>query len=501
METKHLGKSTISGIQAKQKKNCPKKTRPKNWVRFADFTYTEEVKASRERNKINWSKMMEVDPTTTRSDSFLVGHTRSDGTFPAVLVAEKVDPDIKAVSTCSDLLTELAKMIQLARYEYFIILLAQAYMGYILYLLAFVDFRGRIYRAGVLHFHERDLSRSLLRFFSILNNKDIDISTTNSKGYLRVAATFKYEKFTSLDEAFEWHKLNLPIMNSSDLSLIELAQNASESFKFLAKEEKEGYTPNAHIAMKVVEKLNSKNQLPVYTVHNNFISSVYYSMRLPDIFDKLMQPNNLRKLLEDLTMDLGKVVKISKKDLGKDLGKVVKKHVNIESRKDKLLTITTGLYSHKKKRRYCFPVEALKRILAFLYSIGRTGGACLSWSGCDQKVYTEYRAFEGINYGSLRDMVTSLRSFECAATPTIIVDRSQMSTPPLREETITHFLNLHEHIVASGRALVIPGYQESEEAEYEVPPVVGFLTFVYAHKGLKMIPILGYVIPYFCGCL
>ncbi|KAF6158939.1 hypothetical protein GIB67_012356 [Kingdonia uniflora] len=36
------------------------------------------------------------------------------------------------------------------------------------------------------------------------------------------------------------------------------------------------------------------------------------------------------------------------------------------------------------------------------------------------------------------------------------------------EEAVAHFLNLHEHIVASGRALVIPGYQESEEVEYEV---------------------------------
>ncbi|KAF6147228.1 hypothetical protein GIB67_039358 [Kingdonia uniflora] len=98
-------------------------------------------------------------------------------------------------------------------------------------------------------------------------------------------------------------------------------------------------------------------------------------------------------------------------------------------------------------------------------------------------------------------MVISLRSFERAATPTAIVDRSRMSTTLLREEAIAHFLNLHEHIVASGKALVIPGHQESEEAEYEVLPVVGFLTFVYAHKRLKMIPILGYVIPYFCGCL
>ncbi|KAF6170988.1 hypothetical protein GIB67_014805 [Kingdonia uniflora] len=91
-----------------RKKNCPKKTKPEDWVRFVDLTSTEEVKASLERNKINRSKMltphttgrkelfrvvdemMEVDPTITRSDSFLVGHTRSDGTFPTAFVEEKV---------------------------------------------------------------------------------------------------------------------------------------------------------------------------------------------------------------------------------------------------------------------------------------------------------------------------------------------------------------------------------------------------------------------------
>ncbi|KAF6169360.1 hypothetical protein GIB67_016530 [Kingdonia uniflora] len=35
-------------------------------------------------------EMMEMDPTIMRSDSFLVGHTRSDGTFPTAFVEEKV---------------------------------------------------------------------------------------------------------------------------------------------------------------------------------------------------------------------------------------------------------------------------------------------------------------------------------------------------------------------------------------------------------------------------
>ncbi|KAF6165457.1 hypothetical protein GIB67_017939, partial [Kingdonia uniflora] len=51
-----------------------------------------------------------------------------------------------------------------------------------------------------------------------------------------------------------------------------------------------------------------------------------------------------------------------------------------------------------------------------------------------------------------------------------------MSTLLLREQAIAHFLNLHEHIVVSGKALVIPGYQENEEAENEV-----ILDIIYEH--------------------
>ncbi|KAF6169438.1 hypothetical protein GIB67_021441 [Kingdonia uniflora] len=77
-------------IDDERKKNCPKKTKPEDWVRFVDLTSVEDVKASRERNKVNRSKMMEVDPTTTRLDSFLVGHTRSDGTYPAAFIEKKM---------------------------------------------------------------------------------------------------------------------------------------------------------------------------------------------------------------------------------------------------------------------------------------------------------------------------------------------------------------------------------------------------------------------------
>ncbi|KAF6163023.1 hypothetical protein GIB67_021172 [Kingdonia uniflora] len=82
--------------------------------------------------------------------------------------------------------------------------------------------------------------------------------------------------------------------------------------------------------------------------------------------------------------------------------------------------------------------------------------------------FSQYKAENDAKLDSLRDIETSLRSFERAATPTVNVDRSRMFSPLLREEAIAHFLDLHENIVASGRALVILGYQESQEAEYEV---------------------------------
>lgn len=67
------------------------------------------------------------------------------------------------------MLSEFQKRVQCARYEDFVITLASAYEGYSFYLPAFMDFRGRIYRSGVLHFHERDLARSLIQFESHYN--------------------------------------------------------------------------------------------------------------------------------------------------------------------------------------------------------------------------------------------------------------------------------------------------------------------------------------------
>ncbi|KAF6160472.1 hypothetical protein GIB67_019241 [Kingdonia uniflora] len=68
--------------------------------------------------------------------------------------------------------------------------------------------------------------------------------------------------------------------------------------------------------------------------------------------------------------------------------------------------------------------------------------------------FSQYKAENDARFENYKDMVASLRSSGCVTTST---KRSRISTPLLREEAVVHFLNFHEHIVATGRALVLPG--------------------------------------------
>ncbi|KAG4946751.1 hypothetical protein JHK87_042758 [Glycine soja] len=73
--------------------------------------------------------------------------------------------DIQTIYKFSDVYALLIKNMQRARYECTILDLAKAYSGYSLYFPAFIDFRGRIYRSGIFHFHERDLARTIRAHF------------------------------------------------------------------------------------------------------------------------------------------------------------------------------------------------------------------------------------------------------------------------------------------------------------------------------------------------
>jgi DNA-directed RNA polymerase len=74
------------------------------------------------------------------------------------------DPEIKKEFKFWPLYKLLLKNITEANYQQNIIYLADAYKDYYMYFPCFMDFRGRNYRYGPFHFHERDLVRSLIVF-------------------------------------------------------------------------------------------------------------------------------------------------------------------------------------------------------------------------------------------------------------------------------------------------------------------------------------------------
>ncbi|KAK1379052.1 hypothetical protein POM88_025796 [Heracleum sosnowskyi] len=57
-----------------------------------------------------------------------------------------------------------AKLIQQCSFEGFILRLAKAYDGYNIDFPTFLDFRGRVYRSGIFHFHQCGFARSLILF-------------------------------------------------------------------------------------------------------------------------------------------------------------------------------------------------------------------------------------------------------------------------------------------------------------------------------------------------
>ncbi|XP_020594099.1 uncharacterized protein LOC110034152 [Phalaenopsis equestris] len=138
------------------------------------------------------------------------------------------DKVINQFCSFSELLQTLNKNIQCSRYEDFIIKLAIAYDGYHFYLPAFLDFRGRIYRSGILHFHERDLARSLILF---AGTESKDSISEEMKIQIMVAAAFHYKKFITVDHAKEWCLNNF---YNLEKNLIDFAREAKHPFQFLA---------------------------------------------------------------------------------------------------------------------------------------------------------------------------------------------------------------------------------------------------------------------------
>nr|GFA10188.1 DNA polymerase-like [Tanacetum cinerariifolium] len=82
--------------------------------------------------------------------------------------------------------------------------MADAFRGYDFYMPAFIDFRGRIYQSGILHFHERDLARNLIIFSDPNFHKSLDIYEI-----LLTASAFHFKYFKSIAVAQEWCRVVL----------------------------------------------------------------------------------------------------------------------------------------------------------------------------------------------------------------------------------------------------------------------------------------------------
>nr|CAA71809.1 RNA polymerase [Beta vulgaris subsp. maritima] len=147
--------------------------------------------------------------------------------------------EIRSIYRYSELVTILMKNMQRARYECTILDLAEAYRGYSIYFPAFLDFRGRIYRSGIFHFHERDLARSLLLFEKTSNYLDEKKMDSLFDKYL-IATEFLYSSYSSeknLPEVMHSYAEKKCQISDPKLvlqSLVIDAQSAKRQFQFLS---------------------------------------------------------------------------------------------------------------------------------------------------------------------------------------------------------------------------------------------------------------------------
>lgn len=144
--------------------------------------------------------------------------------------------EIRDIYTYEELLNILNKDVQRAQYESMILNLAKAFEGYQIYLPVFLDFRGRIYRSGILHLHERDLARSLLLFDTSELNLPYGPYDEDCRSILKSALAFNYKSFDTINDAMLWFKdeYSLLLNNSFAPDLIKYASLGKKPFQLIA---------------------------------------------------------------------------------------------------------------------------------------------------------------------------------------------------------------------------------------------------------------------------
>ncbi|KAL8146230.1 hypothetical protein AgCh_004102 [Apium graveolens] len=118
-------------------------------------------------------------------------------------------------------------------YEQYVLKLAIAYEGYHFYLPAFLDFRGRIYRSGILHFHERDLARSLVVFADDAFSLEALEGSDHIVSFIE-ATSFHYKGFPNNCVGRTWFKENILSIADDNHTLIEKARDAKKPIQLLS---------------------------------------------------------------------------------------------------------------------------------------------------------------------------------------------------------------------------------------------------------------------------
>jgi sulfatase maturation enzyme AslB (radical SAM superfamily) len=262
------------------------------------------------------------------------------------------DEVIKELCSFSELLHTLSKNIQRSRYETFIIKLAKAYDGYHFYLPAFLDFRGRIYRSGILHFHERDLARSLIVF---ADSKYMDYE---KRGVTFAAATaFHYKSFVSVEDSLEWLD-----KNADDIGyhILDYAQDAKHPFQFIS----------------YINSIYNQNVIPFVPITQDASASAYQIMSYFLLDETLAKRTNLTpsedgKIQDIYSFLLEELKEFMQAELNKNLSEVVCGHLSRKIVKGIFMPIIYGKtlmstacdlnehFSHFITKKECFDVASV----------------------------------------------------------------------------------------------------------------------------------------------
>lgn len=142
---------------------------------------------------------------------------------------------INKLFSYSELVNFLNKSIQRARFERTVIEQADAFQGYDLYFPASLDFRGRIYRSGIMHYHQREICKSLIEFSG--REKDLDVRDEKYLYEYSYSLSFYYDSFKSINEASNWFMKNKNyLFKSSKINqhIIDISRKAKHPLLFLS---------------------------------------------------------------------------------------------------------------------------------------------------------------------------------------------------------------------------------------------------------------------------